>query len=238
MRIDTKRADTLCSFTSIRWGFSPGAWVLDITVSADVWTMDLTAAAHSQGKPKNPHNMFIIQTMTISRWIPQPFLSLRSALPMINLEIIKQKGWSIDSLPWEMKYYQLSLICWVHFWIYKRMVNRPEQHPSIISNHTWEVRCKLFLFIFISSWHAFNTLYKITLQENSSLKSWININSVYVSFRLDYIWLEFWTIETLQPFPSRSAQIYCGCPLFPYLSILSSSTFPSMLHKVANNSLV
>lgn len=85
MRIETTRAESLCSLTSIRWGFSPGAWVRDITVKAEVWTMDLTAAAQSQGNPKKPQMMFVTQTMTISKCRPVPFLSLRSGLLMISL---------------------------------------------------------------------------------------------------------------------------------------------------------
>lgn len=98
----TKNADSRCSLTSIKWGFSPGACVLDITVKADVWTIDLTAAAHIHGKPKNPHRTLMMQIITMSRCKPLPFFSLRSALPIINLEQIK------DSYNYEIKKIKIS----------------------------------------------------------------------------------------------------------------------------------
>lgn len=86
MKIETNRAESLCSLTSIRWGFSPGACVRDITVKAEVWTMDLTAAAQSHGNPKNPQMMLVTQIMTMSKCRPVPFFSLRSGLLMISLQ--------------------------------------------------------------------------------------------------------------------------------------------------------
>ena len=46
---DTAKADNLWSFTSTTLAFSPGAWVVDITVKAETWATALTVAAHSQG---------------------------------------------------------------------------------------------------------------------------------------------------------------------------------------------
>lgn len=72
-------------FTSMMWGFSPGACVRDMTVTAETCAIDRTVAAHSQGAPSSPQPTFAMQTITISRWKPDPFFSLRSFLSMINL---------------------------------------------------------------------------------------------------------------------------------------------------------
>jgi hypothetical protein len=73
-------------FTSMMWGFSPGACVRDITVTAETCAMDRTVAAHCHGAPSSPQPTFAMQTITMSRWKPDPFFSLRSFLLTINLE--------------------------------------------------------------------------------------------------------------------------------------------------------
>ena len=72
-------------FTSMMWGLSPGACVRDITVTAETCAIDRTVAAHCQGAPSSPQPTFAMHTITISRWKPEPFFSLRSFLSMINL---------------------------------------------------------------------------------------------------------------------------------------------------------
>lgn len=83
---ETIRAEIRCSFTSIKCGFSPGAWVLDITVNADTWAIDRTVAAQIHGRPKNPQMLLMQHIITMSKWKPPPFFILRSFLSMINLE--------------------------------------------------------------------------------------------------------------------------------------------------------
>lgn len=78
-----------CSFTSTTWGFSPGACVLDITVTAETWATDLTVAAQIHGVPKKPHPTLIRHISTMSRWKPDPLRSLRSFLSIINLLKLK-----------------------------------------------------------------------------------------------------------------------------------------------------
>ena len=72
-------------FTSMMWGLSPGACVCDMTVTAETCAIDRTVVAHCQGAPSSPQPTFTMQTITISRWKPDPFFSLRSFLLMINL---------------------------------------------------------------------------------------------------------------------------------------------------------
>jgi len=72
-------------FTSMMWGLSPGACVRDMTVTAETCAIDRTVAAHCQGAPSSPQPTFAMQTITISRWNPDPFFSLCSFLLMINL---------------------------------------------------------------------------------------------------------------------------------------------------------
>lgn len=84
-RIATVRPLTLCSFTSMRWGFSPGAWVLDMTVTAETWATDRTVAAHIHGAPINPQPTFVRHISTISKWKPEPFFNFLSFLSMMSL---------------------------------------------------------------------------------------------------------------------------------------------------------
>lgn len=79
-------------FTSIMWGLSPGAWVRDMTVTADTWVTDLTVAAQIKGAPIRPQPTFNKQTKTMSKWKPEPFFSLRSFLSMISLKTWKLIG--------------------------------------------------------------------------------------------------------------------------------------------------
>lgn len=53
--------------TSIICGFSPGACVRDMIVTADTWAIDLTVAAQTHGAPINPQPVFIMQTNKMSR---------------------------------------------------------------------------------------------------------------------------------------------------------------------------
>lgn len=86
-RMATVRALTRCSFTSTRCGFSPGAWVRDITVTADTCATERTVAAQIHGVPRKPQPTLSKQTSTMSRWKPEPLRSLRSFLSIISLLI-------------------------------------------------------------------------------------------------------------------------------------------------------
>ena len=83
---DTTTPDTRCSFTSMMCGLSPGACVLDMMVTEETCAIERTVAAQIHGAPKNPLPTFIMHRMTMSRWNPLPFFSLRSFLSIINLE--------------------------------------------------------------------------------------------------------------------------------------------------------
>lgn len=71
--------------TSMMCGLSPGAWVWDMTVKAETWATERTVAAHMNGAPIRPQPTLAMHTNTMSRWNPDPFLSLRSFLSMISL---------------------------------------------------------------------------------------------------------------------------------------------------------
>lgn len=71
--------------TSMMKGFSPGAWLFDMTVSADTWATERTVAADMKGAPIRPQQTLERHTSTISRWNPDPFFSFLSFLSIINL---------------------------------------------------------------------------------------------------------------------------------------------------------
>ena len=59
--------------TSTMCGASPGAWFVDITVSAPTWATPLTVAAQIHGPPKNPPRVLRKHNRTISQCKPPPF---------------------------------------------------------------------------------------------------------------------------------------------------------------------
>lgn len=108
---ETQNPETRCSFTSVMWGLSPGAWVLfaneviyiliishwvklfncwiylDMMVTDDTCVTDRTVAAQCHGIPNRPQPAFKKHSKTISKCRPEPFFKPRSGLSTINSEI-------------------------------------------------------------------------------------------------------------------------------------------------------
>lgn len=79
-----RKLEKILPFTSMIWGLSPGAWVLDMTVTAETCAIDRTVAAHIQGAPMKPQPMFNTHKITMSKWKPEPFFNFRSFLSIIS----------------------------------------------------------------------------------------------------------------------------------------------------------
>ena len=82
-RFMTYNPVSLCSCAPTIFGFSPGAWLVLLIVTAFKWVSVRTEAAQIQGHPKSDKNPFKMPMTSMLRWYETPFFNFRSWPEMI-----------------------------------------------------------------------------------------------------------------------------------------------------------